>query len=249
MAGKDKRMRILAINRYEEPVVKEIENTLEDMQRYVMGYIETVTLSGTAVLVCNEDGRLADFTPNRILKIGRNQEIQEVIRGDFFICGWAKDEFCDISNEDIEKYTKMFSKPEVFFMPVWAGTSRVWKPVAPEKEGDEFVFYELWQSDAAYAFSDSAYAFNKYKPNFSDYHKVYRGIIPLTEGFDARKACEQLYMEHNGVILDRKGRSMSISDIIIMDSPEGKRWFYVDTFGFTKVCFGNDGEMAKEEVC
>lgn len=234
-------MKILAIDKYEEPVLKEIGNTLEDMQKYVMGYIETLTLSKTAVLVCNENGRLVDFTPNRILKIGHNQ----VIRGDFFICGWAKDEFCDISDEDIEKYTKMFSKPEVLFMPVWVGTSRVWKPVAPEEEGNEFVFYELWQCDAAYAFSDSAYALSKYEPNFSDYHKVYRGVIPLSEGFDAKKICEQLYMEHNGVILDRKGRSMSVSDIIIMDSPEGKRWFYVDTFGFTKVYFGDDGKMAK----
>lgn len=59
MAGKDKIMKILAIARYdEEPVVQEINNTLEDMQRYVMGYIETVTLSETAMLVCNEEGKL-----------------------------------------------------------------------------------------------------------------------------------------------------------------------------------------------
>lgn len=110
MAGNDKIMKILAIARYEEPVIQEINNSLEDMQRYVMGYIETVTLSDTAMLVCNEEGKLADFTPNRILKIGSSQD---VIRGDFFICGWSGDEFCDISNEDVEKYTKMFSKPDV----------------------------------------------------------------------------------------------------------------------------------------
>ena len=114
-------MKILAIEKYEEPVVQEINNSLEDMQRYVMGYIETVTLSETAMLVCNEEGKLAGFTPNRILKIGSSQD---VIRGDFFICGWSGDEFCDISDEDVEKYTKMFSKPDVLFMPVWAGVSR-----------------------------------------------------------------------------------------------------------------------------
>lgn len=37
-------MRILAIDKYEEPVVKEIENNLKDMQRYVLGHIETITL-------------------------------------------------------------------------------------------------------------------------------------------------------------------------------------------------------------
>ncbi len=233
-------MRILAIDKYEEPVVKEISNTLDDMQRYVMGYIETVTLSETAILVCNEEGKLRDFTPNRILKIWENQD---VIRGDFFICGWSGDEFCDISDEDVEKYTKMFSKPEALFMPVWIGTSRVWKTVTPEEEGSKFVFYELWQCDADYTFSGSVYAFDKYEPKFSDYHKVYRGIIPLYEGFKAKIACEQLYMEHNGVILDRKGRSMSISDIIIMDSPEGIRYFYVDVFGFTKICLDDNQNL------
>ena len=117
MAGKDKIMKILAIDKYEEPVVKEIENNLKDMQRYVMGHIETITLSETAMLVCNDVGKLADLTPNRILKIGNSHD---VIRGDFFICGWSGDEFCDISDDDVEKYTKMFSKPDVLFMPVLA---------------------------------------------------------------------------------------------------------------------------------
>lgn len=115
-------MKILAIDKYEEPVVKEIENNLKDMQRYVMGHIETITLSETAMLVCNDVGKLADLTPNRILKIGNSHD---VIRGDFFICGWSGDEFCDISDDDVEKYTKMFSKPDVLFMPVLAGVSRV----------------------------------------------------------------------------------------------------------------------------
>lgn len=105
-------MRILAIDKYEEPVVKEIENNLKDMQRYVLGHIETITLSETAMLVCNDVGKLANLTPNRILKIGNSHD---VIRGDFFICGWSGDEFCDISDEDVEKYTKMFSKPDVLF--------------------------------------------------------------------------------------------------------------------------------------
>ena len=35
-------------------------------------------------------------------------------------------------------------------------------------------------------------------------------------------------MEHNGVILDRKGRPMSISDIIVMHLPNGDRLFYCD---------------------
>lgn len=142
-------MKILAIDKYEEPVVKEIENNLKDMQRYVMGHIETITLSETAMLVCNDVGKLADLTPNRILKIGNSHD---VIRGDFFICGWSGDEFCDISDDDVEKYTKMFSKPDVLFMPVLAGVSRVWKTVKPEDEKEHFCFYDLLQTEADYVF-------------------------------------------------------------------------------------------------
>lgn len=237
-------MRILAIDKYEEPVVKEIDNSLKDMQKYVMGYIETVTLSETATLVCNEDGKLAGFTPNRVLKIGKHQD---VIRGDFFICGWSGDEFCDISDEDIEKYTKMFSKPEVLFMPVWAETSMVWKTVKPEEEKECFCFYDLLQTEADYVFCPFEFTVKKHSPKLSDYGKVYRGIFEFCDTFEAKKECEMLYMEHNGVILDRKGRSMSISDVIVMHLPDGDKYFYVDFIGFTEIKFDKNGKMMAAE--
>ena len=233
-------MKILAIARYEEPVVQEINNTLEDMQRYVMGYIETVTLSETAMLVCNEEGKLAGFTPNRILKIGSSQD---VIRGDFFICGWSGDEFCDISDEDVEKYTKMFSNPDVLFMPVWAGVSRVWKTVKSEEEKKSFCFYDLLQTDADYVFCPFESTIKRYSPKHSDYGKVYRRIFEFSDTFEAKRMCERLYIEHNGVILDRKGRSMDISDIIVMHLPNGDRYFYVDMLGFAEVKFDKNGKM------
>lgn len=237
-------MRILAIDKYEEPVVKEIDNSLKDMQKYVMGYIETVTLSETATLVCNEDGKLAGFTPNRILKIGSSQD---VIRGDFFICGWSGDEFCDISDGDVEKYTKMFSKPEILFMPIWVKTSRIWKTVKPEEEKKTFCFYDLLQTEADYVFCPFESAIKKHSPKLSDYNKVYRGIFEFCDAFDAKRECEMLYMEHNGVILDRKGRSMSISDVIVMHLPDGDRYFYVDMLGFAEVKFDKNGKMMAVE--
>lgn len=245
MAGKGEIMKILAIARYEEPVVQEISNSLEDMQRYVMGYIETVTLSETAMLVCNEEGKLSGFTPNRVLKIGSSQD---VIRGDFFICGWSGDEFCDISDDDVEKYTKMFSKPEILFMPVWVKTSRVWKTVKPEDEKKTFCFYDLLQTEADYVFCPFESAMKRsLSPQLSDYNKVYRGIFEFSDTFDVKRECEMLYMEHNGVILDRKGRSMSISDVIVMHLPNGDRYFYVDFIGFTEIKFDKSGKMMVAE--
>ena len=199
------------------------------------------TSLSAAMLVCNEEGKLSGFTPNRILKIGSSQD---VIRGDFFICGWSGDEFCDISDEDVEKYTKMFSKPEILFMPVWVKTSRVWKTVNPEDEKKTFCFYDLLQTEADYVFCPFESAMKRnLSPQLSDYNKVYRGIFEFSDTFDVKRECEMLYMEHNGVILDRKGRSMSISDIIVMHLPNGDRYFYVDMLGFAEVKFDKNGKM------
>ena len=83
----------------------------------------------------------------------------------------------------------------------------------------------------------------RHSPKLSDYNKVYRGIFEFDKNFNVNKECERLYMEHNGVILDRKGRSMSISDVLVMHLPNGDRFFYVDFVGFTEVKVDEDGKM------
>lgn len=40
------------------PVSTYISPTLENLQRYVGGYIETVTLAADCVIICDEEGRL-----------------------------------------------------------------------------------------------------------------------------------------------------------------------------------------------
>lgn len=58
------------IKRPYEPVgrIKEIDNTLEQLQQIVGGYIETVTVDlcrgEPVVIVCNEEGRLDDLPHN-----------------------------------------------------------------------------------------------------------------------------------------------------------------------------------------
>ena len=43
---------------------REIENTLEALQKIVGGYIETVTLFSDLVIICNEEGRILDLPYN-----------------------------------------------------------------------------------------------------------------------------------------------------------------------------------------
>lgn len=41
-----------------------ISDTLENLQRTVDGYIETVTIEKNCVIICNEEGRLKGLEPN-----------------------------------------------------------------------------------------------------------------------------------------------------------------------------------------
>ncbi len=47
-----------------DPVLTDIDNTLEAFQKNVGGYIETVTLTEELVIVCNEEGRIQSLPYN-----------------------------------------------------------------------------------------------------------------------------------------------------------------------------------------
>jgi len=92
-------IKILTFEPGNVPYVTEIENELKPMNDIVGGYIEAVYLSSTAVLICNEEGKLNGLPMNRIVRGG-------MIVGTFFIAGYVDDEgeFTSISDADIEKY-------------------------------------------------------------------------------------------------------------------------------------------------
>lgn len=71
------------------PYHTNISNTLENLQRTVGGYIETITLCDDLVVICNEEGRLKGLP--------YNCEICGVdFVGDIIICGVSGDEFADL---------------------------------------------------------------------------------------------------------------------------------------------------------
>lgn len=47
-----------------DPMLTDIDNTLESFQKNVGGYIETVTLTEELVIVCNEEGRIQSLPYN-----------------------------------------------------------------------------------------------------------------------------------------------------------------------------------------
>lgn len=84
----------------EEPAqLIEIENTLESLQKYVGGYIETVTIAEDACIVCNEEGRMLGLKRNCTL-------FGHEFVGPILLVGVKGDEFCDTPETFLELMKK-----------------------------------------------------------------------------------------------------------------------------------------------
>ena len=66
-----------------------ISNKLENLQRTVGGYIETITI-GKITIICNEEGKLLNLEPN--IPLGN----VDYLCGNIIVCGIKGDEFDDV---------------------------------------------------------------------------------------------------------------------------------------------------------
>ena len=74
------------------PYVTWVEDSLENLQRTVGGYIEYFTFAKDAVIVCNEEGRMMGLSENKSLLLSG-------FRGDCFICGVDGENFVSLGDE------------------------------------------------------------------------------------------------------------------------------------------------------
>ena len=74
------------------PEIRDIPNTLKELQETVGGYIETVTIATDAVIICNEEGRLLGL-PHNFRFCGID------LCGPILIAGYSGDEFTSLSSE------------------------------------------------------------------------------------------------------------------------------------------------------
>ena len=103
-------MKVLVIESGKQPVVKEIGNTLKDMQRMVGGYIQAYyPWMDEVAIICNDEGKIMGLPLNRPL-FNDDGELIDFIAGTFFICGAPVDSgtFTDMPEDLIEHYTQMF---------------------------------------------------------------------------------------------------------------------------------------------
>ena len=102
-------MKILVVEPEKAPMVKEIDGSLESMQKIVGGYIEAIyPLDDPIALVCNEEGKINGLSPNRVL-VDKDGNVLDVICGTFFLCEVlpTEENFTGLSDEEVERYMEM----------------------------------------------------------------------------------------------------------------------------------------------
>lgn len=109
-------MRVLVVEPERRPEVREINDSLKEMQGIVGGLIQPIYLDDSVALVCNDEGKLMDLPANRGLR-DENGQMYDIVFGTFFLCGAPadSDHFTSLTPEQIEQYRKMFYTPEMFW--------------------------------------------------------------------------------------------------------------------------------------
>ena len=109
-----KKIRIVVAEPGKLPAVSFITDSLKGMQQIVGGYIELFETTESEIdLFCNEEGKLLGLPLNRALR-NDNGDIYDIICGNFIIVGLTEEDFGDLTDEQVEKYTQMFYKKEMF---------------------------------------------------------------------------------------------------------------------------------------
>lgn len=107
-------MKVLKVEPYQLPEVKEIDSGLSSLQHEVEGWIEaTYPFEDPVAIICNEEGKLNGMEYNRAIR-DENGEVREIIAGPFLIVGLGEEDFTSLPEDMVQKYKRMFAQPEVF---------------------------------------------------------------------------------------------------------------------------------------
>ena len=107
-------MKVLKVEPYQLPEVKEIDSGLSSLQHEVEGWIEaTYPFEDPVAIICNEEGKLNGMEYNRAIR-DENGEVREIIAGPFLIVGLGEEDFTSLSEDMVQKYKRMLAQPEVF---------------------------------------------------------------------------------------------------------------------------------------
>ena len=104
-------MKVLIVEPGKYPREADIEHTLEAEQAVVGGTIEAVyPWRDSACIVCNDNGIAENLPLNRMLGD------YDIIHGTFFVCGLTRDDFTDLTPQQMKRYEELYHDPQLFFL-------------------------------------------------------------------------------------------------------------------------------------
>ena len=111
----NKNIKVLVVKPEQAPTIAEYEDTLETWQQLVGGFIELCyPFEDDVAILCNEEGKINGLPLNRALKDNAG-EIVDIIAGIFAVIGLDNEGgFRSLTDEELEKYAKLYAMPEVF---------------------------------------------------------------------------------------------------------------------------------------
>lgn len=111
---KDPQFKALLVQPDKAPVQISIANNLKDFQKIVGGSIAVANYTDESVgIICNDEGKLLGLQPNRAIYDNRGK-CRDIVCGNFLVIGVGEDDFKSLSPELLEKYEKLFEKPDKF---------------------------------------------------------------------------------------------------------------------------------------
>lgn len=108
--SKPAKMRVVIVEPGQYAREAEIDNTLQAKQAVVGGLIDAICPwpEDKACLILNDEGKLIPLPLNRALP-----EYEDVVFGTFFICGDDGEDFCSLTDEQVQRYLERFRQPEL----------------------------------------------------------------------------------------------------------------------------------------
>ena len=111
---KQEKITVLVVEPMAEPYTKEIDNTLESLQKEVGGLIQaTYPYDDLIAIVCNDEGKINGLELNRAI-YDEDKNMTDIIAGTFLVVGLTDESFGTLPDDMISKYKEMFKQPQTF---------------------------------------------------------------------------------------------------------------------------------------
>ena len=229
---------VLVVEPMKKPYVKELEHTLENLQKEVGGSIEAVyPFEDKVAIICNDEGKFNGMQLNRCMR-DQDGEIYDILAGTFLVTGLTEQNFGSLTPEQVDKFMAYYETPEMFVkmngnlvvLPVDEPQNEV---VQETNARGTFIVYQLKEIEELDAFRYASTKDLERKGlvvNPENYRIVFEAPLSDTDTLDS--IYKKYNMEHPEGF---KGHNLSMSDVIVLHENGKDTAHYVDYEGFVEM--------------